>query len=95
LASDLYEKAVNNDINIVKDMLWGFIGTRSDKLSIHWKRELSDKSYANAQYSLGYAYYNGEGVEIDQNKAIELYKASAAQHHKSAISRLKELGITI
>ena len=40
-------------------------------------RNLADDNYHNAQYSLGVAYFNGEGVAQDLKKAIDWFELAA------------------
>lgn len=45
-----------------------------------------------AQYALGVALLNGEGVDANREKGIEWLKAAASAGHISAIEQLKSLG---
>ena len=42
-------------------------------------QNLLNKVNAGAQYNLGIAYYEGEGVEQDYKQAVEWWKKSAEQ----------------
>ena len=46
------------------------------------------------KYQLGLCYFNGQGVEKNKEKAIELWRQSAEGGYDPAIQSLKELGIT-
>ncbi len=45
-----------------------------------------------AQYALGVALLNGEGVDANPEKGVEWLKAAASAGHASAIEKLKALG---
>lgn len=46
--------------------------------------QLAESGDAEAQYQLGMAYHNGDGVEQDDYKALEWFKKSAAANHPAA-----------
>ena len=99
-AVDWFKKAADQgdakaQFNLGHSYYYGHGVEQSYEQANEWYKKAADQGNARAQCNLGDAYYYGEGLEVDQNKAIEFYKVSAAQHNKSAISRLKELGITI
>ena len=58
-------------------------GNYEEAISI-W-RNLADGGYHNAQYSLGVAYFNGEGVIPDLNEAIEWFQLAANGGHVQAM----------
>ncbi|MNG52499.1 Sel1 repeat protein [compost metagenome] len=60
--------------------------------SIPYLLEAANRGNARAQYSLGYMYQKGEGVQKDIDKAKEYYQLSAKQGHVKAKSALKKLG---
>lgn len=60
--------------------------------SIPYLLEAANRGNARAQYSLGYMYQKGEGVNQDIDKAKEYYQLSAKQGHVKAKSALKKLG---
>jgi len=43
-----------------------------------WRRA-AEQGHAEAQFSLGFVYFNGEGVGRDLGKAAELYALAAEQ----------------
>ncbi len=47
---------------------------------------------AEAQYALGVALLNGEGVDANPEKGIEWLKAAASAGHAEAVEKLKRLG---
>jgi TPR repeat protein len=47
-------------------------------------RNAADQGHAEAQCSLGYAYWYGHGVPIDKEAALEWWRKAAAQGHKNA-----------
>ena len=48
----------------------------------------AEQGFAEAQFSLGYCYYFGKGVEKDCDKAAELYALAAEQGHPTAMFAL-------
>lgn len=54
--------------------------------------EAAERGNARAQYSLGYMYQNGEGVNKDNNKAKEYYRLAAKQGHIKSKNALKRIG---
>jgi hypothetical protein len=45
---------------------------------------VSDQKDASTQFKLGWMYYEGDGVQIDEKKAIELWQKAAEQGHAGA-----------
>jgi uncharacterized protein len=45
---------------------------------------LAEKGYAGAQYSLGWMYFNGQGVPKDYDEALRWYREAADQGHAGA-----------
>lgn len=50
---------------------------------------------ADSQYELGNLYQNGEGVEMDIEKAIEWWQKAAKNGHKKASDLIKKLDIVL
>jgi len=50
---------------------------------------LASAGNAQAQYTLGYLYYNGQGTEKSDTQAMQWIQRAAAQGHKKAIQALK------
>ncbi len=48
----------------------------------------AEKGDATAQYDLGEAYYRGNGVEQDYDKALEWYRKGAAKGNGNFLHRL-------
>ena len=46
---------------------------------------------AQAQYAVGYMYYNGLGVSADPQTGIAWMNKSAAQHYQPAMQAMEEL----
>jgi TPR repeat protein len=44
-----------------------------------------------AQYALGYMYYNGQGTEVNEEVAMEWIRRSAEQGHRPALQALSQL----
>lgn len=51
----------------------------------------AERNDADAEYALGYLYYNGLGVKRDQSAALHWFKKAAQQGQASAIKALKTL----
>ena len=47
-------------------------------------RRAADQGYANAQFLLGFAYSNGEGVPLDDAESIAWFRRAAEQGHDAA-----------
>lgn len=54
-----------------------------------WQAAAGD---ADAQYALGVALVNGDGVDRNREKGIEWLKAAASSGHAEAVEKLKRLG---
>lgn len=54
-------------------------------------QSLAEQGNADAQFLLGNAYYNGNGVPQDYNQAISWWQKSAAQGNASAQKALDQL----
>lgn len=52
--------------------------------AVKWYRKAADLGHAGAQWSLGYCYKNGYGVEENQVEAVKWYRKAADQGHASA-----------
>ncbi|MEJ2455008.1 MAG: sel1 repeat family protein [Candidatus Thiodiazotropha sp.] len=50
---------------------------------------LASSGYADAQYTLGYLYFHGLGVERSEAQAMNWIQRAAAQGHKKAQQALK------
>ena len=61
---------------------WYFQGLTEKYLPVF--QELSNKGYAEAQYYLGYCYYNGKGVTQDYTEAVKWYRKAAEQGNAQA-----------
>lgn len=48
-------------------------------------------AYPEAKYFLACAYYQGDGVEKDEAKALQLIKEAAAQDYLPAVNILKDI----
>lgn len=54
---------------------------------------LAEKGQANAQYSLGYMYYNGLGVPRNDTVALKWLVSAAQQGNKNAIEALRRIAL--
>jgi uncharacterized protein len=52
---------------------------------------LAEQGDAEAQFSLGRIYYNGEGVSRDDAEAVKWYRKAAEQGHTEAQLNLVEI----
>ncbi len=50
---------------------------------------LASTGYADAQYTLGYLYFHGLGIERSEAQAMNWIQRAAAQGHKKALQALK------
>ena len=58
------------------------------KQAAKWYRQAAEQGIADAQYSLGGMYYNGEGVAQDYKQAIKWYSQAAEQGYVRAQNNL-------
>ena len=58
--------------------------------AVHWYREAADQGLAAAQFNLGAAYNNGQGVAQDYLEAARWYRKAADQ---SAANAQHNLGV--
>jgi TPR repeat protein len=49
-----------------------------------WHEKAATQGEVNAQFSIGWNYANGQGVEKNFNKAFEWYEKAALQGHPNA-----------
>ena len=65
--------------------LWhGAPGVRDRRLAVKRLRKLADQGYAPAQFALGWAYFDGDGVRRDYAKSFEYCRAAAEQRYPAA-----------
>lgn len=57
-------------------------------VAVEFYKQAAEQGLADAQFKLGYAYYNGEGTTLDFVKAAEWFKLAAAQNHTKAMFNL-------
>jgi len=58
--------------------------------AVKWFIKAANQQYAEAQFSLGKCYYNGEGVKQNLKKAKEYFELAAEQGYEDAINFLNE-----
>ncbi len=58
---------------------------RDDAQAVALYRLAAAQNLDDAQYSLGYMYYDGIGVAQDDAEALRLYQLAAAQGHPVAL----------
>jgi len=59
--------------------------------AIKWYQRAADQHWPDAQYRLASCYLEGEGVELDEERGLELMRAAADQGHAKALTELTEL----
>lgn len=67
---------------------------QSDSEAVKWFRLSAEQGHAVAQYNLGTAYRDGEGVEQSDAEAVKWLRRSAEQGDPDAKEELKRLGET-
>ena len=55
-----------------------------------WWRKAAEQGYADAQFSLGVAYDNGQGVPQDNDEAVKWYRKAVEQGDANAESTTSE-----
>ena len=55
-------------------------------------KQAADAENAYAQYSLGYMYYNGQGVDEDKKRGVSLILKAAGEENEDALEWLEENG---
>ena len=60
--------------------------------AVRWYRLAAEQGNAPAQFNLGVAYVNGDGVTRDNEEALRWYRLAAEQGHAPAQERLDRLG---
>lgn len=65
--------------------LWyGEAAVRDRRRAVRRLRLLADQGYAPAQFALGWAYFDGDGVRRDYTKSFEYFMAAAGQGYPGA-----------
>mmetsp|Transcript_25420 Transcript_25420/g.31151 ORF Transcript_25420/g.31151 Transcript_25420/m.31151 type:complete len:293 (-) Transcript_25420:1680-2558(-) len=54
----------------------------------YWEKAVRGHQHSHATYELGVAYYQGEGVNEDERKALEYFKQAAQTEHTGAMYML-------
>ena len=62
------------------------------KKAFEWWRAAAGLGLPEAQYSVGWCYYEGKGVKQDYDEALKWYRLAAEQGNSDAIAALSELG---
>lgn len=76
-----------------EDYYYGRNGNTQDyEEAVKWYRKAAEQGHAYAQYSLGWCYEHGEGVEESMDDAFNWYNEAAIQGYEDATMRLVELG---
>ena len=60
-----------------------------------WYTLLAKEGDGEAQYLVGLAYLNGDGVEKDKDTAVNWLRLAAEYDYSPAEEKLKELGIEL
>jgi len=61
------------------------------KEAVKWFRKAAEQGNADAQYALGRAYHEGQGVDYNYTEAVKWLKKAAEQGQSDAIYRLEDL----
>ncbi len=72
----------------------GQVLNNDPELAAGWFFRAAEQGYADAQFNLGLMYANGEGVEQDMSRAVELFKKAAEQGHVDAQNNLGAMYFT-
>jgi hypothetical protein len=54
-------------------------------------KKAAEQGHVDAQNNLGALYFTGEGVDRDEQKAIEWFEKAAAQGNEEAIANLEAI----
>jgi len=72
------------------------VGTRQDLAEgVKWLQRAARQGDAKAQYNLGVAYRDGEGVRQNRRQARSWLERAAKQGHKKATRVLKSLNLMV
>ncbi|MDB3966611.1 sel1 repeat family protein, partial [Porticoccaceae bacterium] len=63
----------------------------NDAEAVKWYRKAAEQGDANAQYNLGFMYYNGEGIPENHVGAYVWWSMAKTQGHKGAKGNLEIL----
>ncbi len=74
--------------------LEGAQGLRADiNNALHWLKMAADAGYGDALYVLGWMYEKGRGVEVDRERAFELFSAAARKNHPGATHQMGRIAL--
>lgn len=59
--------------------------------AFEYYQKAAEKGYAQAQFTLGVCYFNGDDVEKDLSEAVKWYRKAADQGHAEAQNALRVL----
>ncbi len=68
---------------------------RLSKNLLEFQQMRADQGSSRAQYDMGVRYLNGDGVEQDKTKAVDLFKKASAGGESMANRKLTQLGETL
>ena len=69
-----------------------YVKKQDYKKAFEWWRAAAGLGLPEAQYSVGWCYYEGKGVKQDYDEALKWYRLAAEQGNSDAIAALSELG---
>ena len=78
-------------ITIAEKFFTGNEVPKNEQVAVDILTAASKAGNTEAQYRLGQCYQLGKGVEIDRNKAVDLYKMATANGHNKAQKELTSL----
>ena len=96
-AADYWERSAklgNVNAQYALGKLWLDSGTGSPEQAVAWITKAADGGRAAAQYSLAKLYRDGEYVEQDVGKTVELFTLSAEQKNEYAAYQLGRIYLT-
>ena len=63
--------------------------------ALYWAQKAADQNEPNGLYLLGCFYFNGQGVEADYERGLELLRRSAALGCRQAVEALRQKGVLV
>ena len=88
---ETFLKALKNDAHAMYVLAMLLKDKQRNDDAITWLKKAADQQYALAQYELANYYYAGDDIEVDENKAFELYEAAAKNGHADAANNLADM----
>lgn len=61
-----------------------------DEIAMDWFEKAADNGHDEAQYMMGFCYFNGIGTDPDEDEAAYWLRLAAAQGHEDAKQMLED-----